>query len=55
MEANYMGKIVAIDPETEDYFIGDSGIEATDKGRKKYPDKIFFLVRVGSRAYIRKR
>ena len=39
MEANYMGKIVAIDPETGDYFIGNSGIEAGDKAREKYPDK----------------
>ena len=55
IEANHMRKIVAIDPETGDYFIGDSGIEATDKGREKYPDKIFFLVRVGSRTYLRRR
>jgi hypothetical protein len=55
METNYMGKIVAIDPETGDYFIGDSGIDAGDKAREKYPDKIFFLVRVGSRTYLRRR
>ncbi|MBC8229527.1 hypothetical protein H8E77_08275 [bacterium] len=55
MEANYIGKSVAIDPETGDYFIGNTGIEATDKGREKHPDKIFFLVRVGSRTYFRMR
>ncbi len=53
MEANYMGKIVAVDPETGDYFIGNSGIEAGQKAREKYPDKIFFLIRVGARAYVR--
>jgi len=53
MEANYKGKIVAIDPETGDYFIGNSGIEAGQKAREKYPDKIFFLIRVGARAYAR--
>lgn len=53
MEANYKGKIVAIDPETGDYFIGNSGIEAGDKAREKYPDKRFFLIRVGARAYTR--
>jgi hypothetical protein len=55
MEANYKGKIVAIDPETGDYFIGNSGIEAGDKAREKYPDKIFFLVRVGSPTYLKMR
>ena len=54
MEENYMGKIVAIDPETGDYFIGNSGIEAGKKGREKYPDKIFFLIKVGSPTYARR-
>jgi len=53
MEKNYMGKIVAVDPESGDYFIGDTGVEAGSKGREKYPGRIFFLVKVGSPTYLR--
>jgi len=41
MEANYKGKIVAIDQESGEYFIGDTGIEASKKGKEKYPGRIF--------------
>lgn len=41
------GKIVAIDPETGDYFIGKTVLEACDKGQERYPDKIFFCHRIG--------
>ncbi len=44
------GKIIAIDPETGDYFIGRNTIEAYEKGRKKYPKKEFLFKRVGSKA-----
>jgi len=55
MEANYKGKIVAIDPESGEYFIGDTGMEASKKGKEKYPGRVLFRVRVGSRAYWRNR
>jgi len=44
------GKILAIDVESGDYFIGDDTIEAYKKGRKKYPHKEFFFKRIGSKA-----
>ncbi|MBI1972519.1 hypothetical protein HYS50_00765 [Candidatus Woesearchaeota archaeon] len=43
------GKIVAIDPDTGDYFIGSDTLEACDFGKKKYPHKQFYLKRVGAR------
>lgn len=46
------GKAIAINTETGDYFIGETGIEATQKAKNKYPDKIFFLGRVGYRTYV---
>ena len=52
VEKEHFGKAVAIDVETGDYFIGDTGIEATKKARKKYPDKVFFLGRIGYQTYI---
>ena len=48
----HRGKAVVIDVDSGDYFLGETGIEATDKARKKYPEKIFYLARVGARAYV---
>lgn len=45
---NEKGKIAAIDPETGEWFLGDNLVEAVKKGKAKYPDKIFHVVRVGS-------
>ena len=44
------GKILAIDVESGDYFIGKDTIEAYKKGRKKYPHKEFFFKRIGTKA-----
>jgi len=46
------GEVVAIDVESGDYFLGKTGIEATDKAKKRHPDKIFYLVRIGAPAYV---
>ncbi len=43
------GKIIAIDLETGDYFIGKNTIEAYEKGQKKYPKKEFLFKRIGSK------
>ena len=50
LEEKYHGRVVAIEPYSGDYFVGKSVIEAGDKGREKYPDKIFYFVRPGFRA-----
>jgi len=47
LEPKYKGKFIAIDPETGDYFLGDTMVEADRKGREKYPDKLFFFARIG--------
>lgn len=47
LEPKYKGKFIAIEPETGDYFLGDTMTEADRKGREKYPDKLFFFTRVG--------
>ena len=47
LEDKYKGRIVAIDVESGDYFVGKTVLEAIDKGRKKYPGKIFYAVRIG--------
>ena len=47
LESEYWGKIVAIDVETGDYFLGDTVIEAGKEARRKYPQRIFHFIRVG--------
>ncbi|MFQ6121203.1 MAG: hypothetical protein ACE5KE_15105 [Methanosarcinales archaeon] len=41
------GMIVAIEPETGNWFLGKNVLEALKKARKKYPHGIFYFVRVG--------
>jgi hypothetical protein len=44
------GKFVAVEPETKSYFIGITGREAIDKAEERFPDKSFYLARVGFKA-----
>ncbi len=43
----YKGKIVAIDTESGNYFIGDSELDAYKKAIQKCPDKQFVFKRIG--------
>lgn len=47
LEPQENGKFVAIEPESEKYFVGATAVEALTKSREQFPDKIFFLARVG--------
>jgi hypothetical protein len=47
------GEFVAIDPETERYFLGHTGLDALKAGRSELPDKLFYLLRVGHMAAYR--
>lgn len=47
LEKTHKGKYVAIDVETEEYFLGKSPEEALEKATKKFPNKIFHLIRIG--------
>jgi hypothetical protein len=55
LEKKYHGKVVAIEPDSGDYFVGKHLSKAGEKGREKYPDKIFYYVRPGFRAVYRDR
>ncbi|MDI6792965.1 MAG: hypothetical protein QME81_08885 [bacterium] len=50
LEKEHKGELVAIDVDSGDYFLGETPIEATTKGREKYPDKSFYVMRIGHRA-----
>ncbi len=41
------GKIVAIEAESGDYFIGETVLDAASKARTVYPNKTFHFFRVG--------
>lgn len=55
LEPELKGKIVAIEVDSGDYFIGDSVIEALQKAREVYPDKLFHFMRIGFRTLRRRR
>ena len=47
LEREHFGKVVIIEVESGDYFIGETPIEATKKAKEKYPDKVFFQGKIG--------
>lgn len=54
LEPNENGKIIAIEVDSGDMFLGESVTEAAMKARKKYPDKFYYFIRVGY-PYVAKR
>lgn len=47
LEPNEKGKFVAIEPETESYFVDADGTQALLRARNAFPGKLFFLIRIG--------
>jgi hypothetical protein len=47
LEPTHKGKIVVIDAESGDYFLGTTLHEANEQARKKYPNKVFYAIKVG--------
>ncbi len=45
---NQKGMIAVIEPDTGEYFLGKTLLEALKKARKQYSDKIFYSIRIGS-------
>jgi hypothetical protein len=43
------GKFVAIDVDSGEFFLGETAVDASEKGRAKYPGKVFYLGRIGYR------
>ncbi len=41
------GHFIAVEPDSGDYFIGETGREAVEKAQSKYPEKVFYLARFG--------
>ena len=49
LEPEHTGEIVAIEPESGDYFLGKDEIEAADNARAAGHEGPFYFMRVGSR------
>jgi hypothetical protein len=47
LEPKHNGKIVVIDAESGDYFLGENLQEANEQARKKYPNNVFYAIKVG--------
>ena len=47
LEPEQRGKFIAIEPDTESYFVADTGTKALLAARAALPEKLFFLARVG--------
>ena len=50
IEPQHQGRFVAIEPESGDYFLGDTFDEAVRAARVRHPDRPSHTVRVGYRA-----
>jgi len=50
LENTSNGKYVALDSETKQYWVGETASTALQKAKRKYPDKLFYLLQIGSPA-----
>ena len=49
-EPNHTGDFLAIDTETEEVFLGKTNSQAVEAAKEKYPQKVFYVVRIGHSA-----
>lgn len=47
LEAHHRDRYAAIEPESGDYFLGETMREAIDAARNAHPDRISFVLRIG--------
>ncbi len=50
VEASYRGKYAAIDFESRKYWIGETLSDALKNAKAEFPNKLFYVVQVGSSA-----
>jgi hypothetical protein len=50
LEPQHRNRFVAIEPESGDYFLGDTFDEAVRSARAKYPSRLSHTIRIGHRA-----
>ena len=52
LEPTHRGEFLAIEPESEDYFLGKDFDHAMNHLRKRHPDRLVFVMRIGYPAAI---
>ncbi|HEX3313292.1 MAG TPA: hypothetical protein VHR72_00310 [Gemmataceae bacterium] len=52
LEKTNFGDFIAIEPESGDYFLGESILEAAEAAEKAHPGRRGFILRVGYRAAV---
>ncbi len=50
LEGQHMDRFAAIEPESGEYFLGDTFDEAVKSARAKYPSRLSHTIRIGHRA-----
>ena len=50
LESQHAGRFVAIEPESGEYFLGDTFDEAVKSARAKYASRLSHTIRIGHRA-----
>ena len=50
LESHHRDRFVAIEPESGEYFLGDTFDEAVKAARTKYPSRLSHTIRIGHRA-----
>ena len=50
LETQHRNRFVAIEPESGDYFLGDTFDEAVKSARAKHPSRVSHTIRIGHRA-----
>lgn len=50
LEPDHVDEFVAIEPDSGDYFLGNTMNEATVAARRTYPDRLTHVMRVGHKA-----
>ena len=53
LESQHKDRYVAIEPESGEYFLGDTFDEAVRSARTKYPSRLSHTLRIGHRAAFR--
>ncbi len=48
----YHNWLVAIEPESEEYFLGQDDYEVLSRARKKYPKAVFFMYRLADNSAV---
>ena len=47
LEASHLNAFVAVEPDSGDYFLGETLSEAVQAARRRHPQRLSFAIRIG--------